>query len=43
MNKLKLSKNTTEASIQGNMSMTSMRGKAIYSMSRPKMRKLENN
>ena len=43
MNKQKLSRNTIEGSIAENMSMTFMQGRATYSMSSRKMKKLENN
>ena len=43
MSKLKLFKNTIEASIRENMSMTSTQGKAIFNMYRPRTKKSENN
>ena len=43
MNKPKLCRNTTEAFIPGNMSMISTLGKVIFNMSKPKMKKSENN
>ena len=43
MNKQKLSRNTIEGSIAENMSMTFMQGRATYSMSKARMRKLENS
>ena len=41
--RLKLFKNITEGSTAGSMSMTFMQGRATYSMSSRKMKKLENN
>ena len=41
--RLKLFRNITEGSTAGSMSMTFMQGRATYSMSSRKMKKLENN
>ena len=41
--RLKLFKNITEGYTAGSMSMTFMQGRATYSMSSRKMKKLENN
>ena len=43
MNRLRSYRNTTEAFTAGNMNMTFMQGRAIYSTSKPRMKKLENN
>ena len=43
MSRLKLFRNIIEGSTAGSMSMTFMQGRATYSMSSRKMKKLENN